>query len=164
MGGERGRPGTATRPQFYPRLRPPSALRVRPGPPTRPRPFPGAGECGLAKCRGLVSPGGMPATRVHPRIAQLLVLYHCGQMQLVSLDLRGTKITDAGLANLPRLYRLEALDLGDTKITDAAFGALGRIARLTNLEVDGTLITSAGRCNITLTRMPVPTFVGQAVK
>ena len=44
--------------------------------------------------------------------------------QLEQLGLRGTQVTDAGLAHLKSLTKLESLDLQDTQVTDASVAEL----------------------------------------
>ncbi|MDC0050713.1 hypothetical protein OAJ79_03685, partial [Verrucomicrobia bacterium] len=44
--------------------------------------------------------------------------------QLTSLDLFGTKITDAGLKEVAKMKQLNSLDLRDTQVTDAGVAEL----------------------------------------
>ena len=43
---------------------------------------------------------------------------HIASGHLQILDLRGTKVTDAGLVHLKSFSKLESLDLTDTKVTE----------------------------------------------
>ncbi|MEJ5237065.1 MAG: c-type cytochrome domain-containing protein [Limisphaera sp.] len=60
------------------------------------------------------------------------------------LDLSGTAITDAGLAALAAMPRLERLQLDRTGITDAGLAALRGLAELESLNLYGTAITETG--------------------
>ena len=63
--------------------------------------------------------------------------------ELKSLDLRNTRITDAGLIHLKGLTGL-LLDLSVTQITDAGLIHLKGLTGLQVLHLDGTQITDAG--------------------
>lgn len=71
----------------------------------------------------------------HPKIVEL---------QIVELQLAGTKITDAGLVSLKSLTRLEHLDLSQTQITDAGLSSLAGLDNLEVLNLDNTAITDRG--------------------
>jgi len=64
--------------------------------------------------------------------------------ELWSLDLDGTEITDAGLAHLAGLRRLQWLQLNDTMITDAGLIHLRNMSNLTKLNVNDTYVTEEG--------------------
>ena len=64
--------------------------------------------------------------------------------ELDELDLRGSKITDAGLERIARLKGLKSLDLSDTAITDAGLARLKSLGRLSFLSVDETDATPGG--------------------
>src|SRR5262245_53660354 len=66
-----------------------------------------------------------------------------GLKQLQALNLAGTKITDAGLKQLPSIA-LRHLDLHSTQVTDAAFKQLARFAQLEALFLHRTAVTGAG--------------------
>jgi hypothetical protein len=57
------------------------------------------------------------------------------------LSLRGTSISDSGLAPLATLVRLEALDLSETVITDLGLAQLHSLPLLVELNVRGTKVT-----------------------
>lgn len=61
-----------------------------------------------------------------------------------TLDLRGSKVTDAGLTSLRKLPGLRTLDLGALGITDAGLASLGRLEGLRRLDVAGTSVTEEG--------------------
>ena len=61
-----------------------------------------------------------------------------------SLNLRGTEVTDAGLAAIAGLGSLERLHLEKTKVTDAGLAHLKGLANLQYLNVYGTAVTDAG--------------------
>ena len=67
-----------------------------------------------------------------------------GMSSVTALDLRGTAISDRGVAHLAKLSGLRTLDLGDTAITDAALAHLGGLTNLESLNLEGTAITDAG--------------------
>jgi len=64
--------------------------------------------------------------------------------QLQTLDLSGTKITDAGLEHLKDLPQLQTLDLSGTKVTDAGLERLQGLRQLQELGLSGTEVTDAG--------------------
>ena len=64
--------------------------------------------------------------------------------ELESLDLGGTKITDAGMVHLTGLKNLRDLVLWDTEITDAGLDQLKGLKRLEILNLNGTKVTSSG--------------------
>jgi Leucine-rich repeat (LRR) protein len=59
-----------------------------------------------------------------------------------------THITDAGLAQLKPLHRLQELDVGYTSITGEGLGHLDRLTSLRNLRLDGCQITESGFANL----------------
>jgi len=63
---------------------------------------------------------------------------------LVDLNLGGTKIKDADLANLKGLINLTRLHLENTPITDAGLGQLKGLINLEYLNLYGTAVTDAG--------------------
>jgi Leucine Rich repeat len=65
------------------------------------------------------------------------------------LDLRNTKITDAGLSHLEELFpELQTLDLSGTAITDAGLNHLKHFTLLHDIDLSGTKITDAGLAHI----------------
>ena len=65
--------------------------------------------------------------------------------KLSSLDLAGTRITDAGLAHLAKLPLNRELNLGNTAVTDAGIVAhLGKKATLNIVDLRGTAVGKAG--------------------
>jgi uncharacterized membrane protein len=69
--------------------------------------------------------------------------------QLEALEFSGAPaITDAGLAEVERLSRLQALDLLGTSITDAGLLRLQNLAELRELNLMGTAITDVGLSNL----------------
>jgi hypothetical protein len=67
---------------------------------------------------------------------------------VVEVSLNGTKVTDADLAHLKSLTKLEALDLSSTAITDAGLANLEGLADLDTLYLDGTRVTDAGLAHL----------------
>ncbi len=65
------------------------------------------------------------------------------------LDLHEAPITDAGLEHLKDMTTLQELHLGGTKIGDAGLAHLKRLTGLVRLDLTGTKISSAGLKNIT---------------
>jgi uncharacterized membrane protein len=60
------------------------------------------------------------------------------------LDLGDSSVTDAGLAALETMRRLERLHLDQLKITDTGLAALSHLRRLEYLNLRGTLVTDKG--------------------
>lgn len=67
-----------------------------------------------------------------------------GLAALRDLDLHGTPIGDAALANLAELTDMVSLRLSDTQITDAGIAFLSGMTKLETLYVDRTRISGAG--------------------
>jgi hypothetical protein len=63
----------------------------------------------------------------------------------VTIDLRGSRATDAGLENLKALSRLQTLNLLRTNITDAGLEHLTGLTELRYLGLSNTKVTAAGR-------------------
>jgi hypothetical protein len=69
-------------------------------------------------------------------------LAHIGNLRrLESLDLSGTAVTDAGLAHLKGLTRLQSLRLSGTTVTDAGLAHLKGLTRLQTLTLDYTEVS-----------------------
>jgi uncharacterized membrane protein/mono/diheme cytochrome c family protein len=64
------------------------------------------------------------------------------------LDLSGTSVTDAGLAALAPMRRLERLRLDLTKVTDAGLKRLAPLRQLASLNLRGTAVTDAGLADL----------------
>jgi len=62
---------------------------------------------------------------------------------VVAVDLRNTKVTDAGLKNLAPLTQLQTLDLRETEVTDAGLTNLAPLTQLQTLYLN-TKVTDAG--------------------
>jgi len=72
-------------------------------------------------------------------------LLHVGKLShLEMLDLRDTRITDAGLQHLRGLNRLKVLILTGTAVTDQGLAPLGDMPQLTVLSLEETKITDRG--------------------
>ena len=56
-----------------------------------------------------------------------------------------TGVTDAGLANLEGLTKLQSLNLAKTKVTDAGLEHLKTLTALRSLDVSETAVTDAGK-------------------
>jgi hypothetical protein len=76
--------------------------------------------------------------------AGLSRLANLNATNLTLLDLRQTKITDAGLAEVGKVKGLEWLFLADTGITDAGLEHVAKLADLEYLSLDDTQVTDAG--------------------
>jgi hypothetical protein len=63
---------------------------------------------------------------------------------VVAVHLSGTRIANAGLADLTVLSDVEVLDLGSTRITDEGLAPLRRLKRLESYNVSGTRVSDAG--------------------
>jgi internalin A len=66
------------------------------------------------------------------------------RLPLEHLDLRDTRIGDAGVAHLRAMNRLEHLNLQGTRVTDAGLAELSGVKSLTWLRLIGTKVTDAG--------------------
>ncbi|MBX9692012.1 MAG: hypothetical protein K2Z81_06485 [Cyanobacteria bacterium] len=71
-------------------------------------------------------------------------LKHLERSKLESLDLYGTKITDAGLEHLGKIRTLKSLNIGATAITDKGIDSLLEMQELRRLRLDATLVTDSG--------------------
>ena len=74
--------------------------------------------------------------------ANLMTLYL--GLELQSLALYHTRITDAGLKNLAGLSSLRTLSLGRTQVTDAGLKSLAGLKNLQSLDLSETKVTEAG--------------------
>ena len=68
--------------------------------------------------------------------------------QVYELNLAGSKITDAGLAQVASLTNLRRLHLEKTAITDAGLAHLKGLANLEYLNLYGTAVTDAGLAHL----------------
>ena len=66
------------------------------------------------------------------------------QGENVTVDLRNTPITDAGLVHLKGLAGLQTLAFNDTQITDVGIVHLKGLTSLQSLSLRGTQITDTG--------------------
>jgi hypothetical protein len=60
------------------------------------------------------------------------------------LDVSGTAVSDAGLAQVARLKTLRKLDLSGAKITDDGLRTLAELSNLESLDLSGTPVTEEG--------------------
>src|SRR5262249_51612789 len=67
----------------------------------------------------------------------------------VSLDLHGTRISDADLEILRSLTKLQSLNLYNTNVTDAGLVHLQGLTSLSTLYLNYTSITDAGLAHLT---------------
>jgi hypothetical protein len=65
-------------------------------------------------------------------------------VEIESVDLTCKSITDAGLAQLPRIRGLRHVDLAQTPVTDAGLAHLAEISSLQILSLNNTRTTDAG--------------------
>jgi internalin A len=70
--------------------------------------------------------------------------YLHGLQQLEHLELRSSRVSDAGLANLATLPRLKHLGLSYTDVSDAGLKELAALSGLETLDLSGTKVTDAG--------------------
>ena len=78
--------------------------------------------------------------------ADLAVLKELTKLQ--ELDLTATAVTDGGLVRLEGLTNLQSLNLTGTKISDAGLLHLGGLAELQKLNLSDTPITGAGLVHV----------------
>ena len=78
------------------------------------------------------------------RAAKYYLEYLQGLPQLHTLNLRTTKVTDAGLAHLKGLPQLQSLDLGGIPMTDAGLEHLQGLLKLKSLFLGGTTVSDEG--------------------
>jgi hypothetical protein len=64
--------------------------------------------------------------------------------QLHTLQIKSAKVTDAGLAHLPRLTQVRKLSLAAAAITDTGLSHLQALNQLQELSLQGTKVTDAG--------------------
>lgn len=72
-------------------------------------------------------------------LAQLAVF-----TQLEKLDLRNTKVGDAGLKHFRNLHGIKALNVGLTQVTDESMPVIAKFEKLQALGLVGTQVTDAG--------------------
>jgi hypothetical protein len=65
-------------------------------------------------------------------------------LPLGALYVRGTRLTDAGMAHVQTMHDLTVLDLSETRITDLGLARLGELSQLQSLFLDGTGVTDSG--------------------
>src|SRR5262249_4307137 len=63
---------------------------------------------------------------------------------VISVDLHGTRITDAGLEQLRSFNKIQILNLYNTKIGDAGLAHVAGLTSLTTLYLNYTPVTNAG--------------------
>ena len=66
------------------------------------------------------------------------------ERELEGIDFNATSISDAGFEHIRGLTRLRKLCLSNTRITDAGLSYIAELRRLELLNLDGTQITDAG--------------------
>ena len=71
-------------------------------------------------------------------------LQHLRRLNAQSVNLFGSKITDAGLEYLKGMTKLKYLDLNSTQVTDAGLEHLKGLTKLEHLDLGGTRVTGAG--------------------
>jgi hypothetical protein len=87
-------------------------------------------------------------------------LRHLEHLELTTLELEGTGITDGGLGSLSTLGRLRVLDLEDTGITDAGLNSLATLPSLRVVKLKGTSVTEQGMQRL---RRAIPGLLVQSV-
>jgi hypothetical protein len=84
------------------------------------------------------------ASRFFANVSDADLAYVGRLRKLEVLVLRGTGVTDAGLAHHSGLPRLRFLNLSQTKVSDAGLAHLARLTALERLDLTGTDVTGAG--------------------
>jgi hypothetical protein len=67
---------------------------------------------------------------------------------VIAVDLKGSTVTDAGLAYLAGLKRLQSLNLANTKVTEAGLAHLKGLTELQSLSLYATKVTGPGLVNL----------------
>ncbi len=83
-------------------------------------------------------PGGVSDAELSRAIPLL-----CELPELESLDLTGSEITDAGVAELKRIRSLRRICLSHARVSDRGIASLIPLSRLESLDLGGTLVTDA---------------------
>jgi hypothetical protein len=78
----------------------------------------------------------------------LSIIQSFDSSRLLALNLSGSKITDSGLARLPRMARLRTMGLDNTSITDDGLRHLAKFPNLTYLQMLDVKISDAGLLNL----------------
>src|SRR5262249_13797928 len=63
--------------------------------------------------------------------------------EITTVNLRGSRLTDAELVHLSGLQNLKSLDLSGTKVTDAGMAQLAKLTNLEHLDLASTEITDS---------------------
>lgn len=79
-----------------------------------------------------------------PPVSDAALAHVQGLTRLEEIDLDNTQVTDEGLAHLRGLTALRVLRLRGTQVTDAGLAHLQELTRLKELWLDGTQATDAG--------------------
>ena len=70
-------------------------------------------------------------------------------LELQSLSLDSTQVTDEGLSHVAKIQSLEGVSLSNTQVTDAGLAGLQQIPRLKGLGLDSTQVTDEGLSHLT---------------
>ncbi|HUQ71951.1 MAG TPA: hypothetical protein VM165_20640, partial [Planctomycetaceae bacterium] len=103
----------------------------------------------------VVSGCGRPAEKVHSDEAAAVAMIrrlggkvefdpNSAERRVIKVYLHSTAVTDADLAALTRLSRLQNLFLGKTEISDAGLEHLSALTELKTLSLNSTRVTDAG--------------------
>lgn len=88
------------------------------------------------------------STQITDADLSFLVRANKDLMQLRYLDLRLTKIGDAGVANVKHLTSLQTLNLFRTQVSDQGLSYIRNLKQLQTLLIGGTKVTDAGLVNL----------------
>ena len=80
----------------------------------------------------------------YTKVADAGLVHLEGLPRLTTLNLIGTKVTDVGLEHLVGLAKLESLNLTYAKVTDAGLVHLKGLTNLEQLHLLGTKVTAGG--------------------
>jgi YHS domain-containing protein/mono/diheme cytochrome c family protein len=116
-------------------------------------------QAAISSARGALEERGLPALPVAAGLSALDVNFSLQREKvgdaevallaglepcLVWLNLSGTALTDAALAQVGRCGELRRLNISNTKVSDAGLAQLAGLGKLTYLNLYGTGVTDAG--------------------
>lgn len=108
----------------------------------------GVTDVGVVELKGLARLEGFQAEWQGTKLTDAGLATLATLPRIEALNLRGSAVTDAGLAQLKTLKRLRWLQVSDTAITDRSLAVLREIPTLRWLSLNGTPVTDAGLASV----------------